>query len=531
MYRDAGFKYSVVRGGGQVAMILTTRYVAVACLLTVAGIQTTPSMGQMSLSGSHTPALMRGAGIPGVQSPGSSTSISVLTYGADPTCMKDSSAAINNAILAAAAAGKEVDFPAGCYAHDNVIRDTGVVLRGVGDQTEIRSTPVIAPYPVSSWSVDREGKFRLTLKGNEHIYAGGGSAMTVNGLSGYGGNCNPNGIQYPESATPTTIVFTPQSGRCTSGSGTSGRVANTAPNAAIMMSGSGAQLRNMKITTTWSGERVPDKYAVPVLNTASNFVMDHVHIVGSPTGGYDCLGCNNGSETNNIVENTNADGFYHAQCAFNIVSSNNQGIHTGDDTFSVNSYKRDPCICHDIAFQNDVSINSQRRGFEVGGGNNISYTGGSIVNANLACIFFQGGKSGSWDMSSATNLSATGITARGCGGPGVYIASTDPASPVTNVTISNVSVTVIANDALKLGDDNHGVTQGILITNSKFGAASGGHRGVLVAGASGITMNGISFNGFGKGCVFVARELGDPTPMTGTVNCDATTFSLQNALR
>lgn len=507
------------------------RCIALGWLLTVTGFGAAQAAATGPLTIPHFIHPLLGAAV--AQSPSSAPAgpFSVLAFGADPTCSKDSTVAINNAISAAAAAGKEVDFPAGCYAHDNVIRDTGVVLRGVGDQSEIRSTPVIAPYPVSSWSVDRDGRFSLTLKGNEHIYAGGGSAMTVNGLSGYVGNCNPNGIQYAESATPTTIVFTPQSGRCTSGSGTSGRVANTAPNAAIMISGSGAQLRNMKITTTWSGERTPDKYATPVLNTASNFVIDHVHIVGSPTGGYSCLGCNNGSETNNIVENTNADGFYHAQCAFNIVSSNNQGINTGDDTFSVNSYKRDPCISHQISFQNDVSVNSQRRGFEVGGGNNISYTGGSIVNAHLACIFFQGGKSGDWDMSSATNLSATSITARGCGGPGVYIASTDPASPVTNVTISNVTMTEIANNALALGDDNHGVTQGILITNSKFGAASGGHRGVLVAGASGITMNGISFNGFGKGCVFVARELGDPTPMTGTVNCDASPLSLPNAVR
>jgi len=457
----------------------------------------------------------------------SSQPISVLSYGADPTCARDSTAAIDNAVAAAATASKEVYFPAGCYAHDNLIQDPGITLLGVGDQTEIRATGGIVTYRIASWSVGQRGVFTLNVSGNTQVYAG--APITVTGLSGYVGSCDPNGKQFPVTATPTVIAFMPSSGLCTSGKGDSGSVANREPNSAIFMRGVGPELRNLKITTTYLGERTGNDYSAAVLNVATHFVVDHVHIVGSAGVGYQCQGCSDGSETNNIVEETRADGFYHSGCAGNINSANNIARNTGDDSFSVNSYQKDRCLTHDIAFQNDVSINSHARGFEVDGGENISYTGGSVTNTRLTCIFIHGGSGAVYKTTPATSISVTGVVFSECRGPGVYIAGTGGENyPVTRVTIADVTGTNLDSVAVQLGDGFGGRTTELKVLNSSFTAASPETSpGILVVGAKGITLTDDTFRGFGQNCVLVKPLYGDGAPLVGTnLGCDGKRKSL-----
>lgn len=434
--------------------------------------------------------------------------------------------AINNAIAAAAASAKEVDFPSGCFAHGGLIHDTGVVLKGAGDTTELRATNKLATYPISSWAVVQNGKFILKVSNNSYILDG--SPIEVRGLQGYRGDCNPNGQQIAIETSSSQIAFIPSRGMCFSSAGHSGSVASTTPLSAIVMTGSGAQLLNMKITTTWTGARTGDWYAAAVLNRATDFVVDHIHIIGAAAPAYSCFGCSNGTESNSLIENTLADGFCHGGCAGFVKNFNNRAVNTGDDSFSVNSYQTEKCVTHDIAFKNDTSINAAGRGFETDGGANISFTDSQVINARLSCVFLHAGSGERFKMTSLSSIHVSGITEDGCGEAGVYVAS-DGHGPytATNVTISNVTGTGIGREAIHLGIAD-GNTNDIEVDNCSFSAKSADtHPGTLVVGARHIVLHGVEFKGFGNQCIASKGMFGRLDDFTTTgVTCNGNTVNV-----
>lgn len=459
-------------------------------------------------------------------SPGDSSTldqVSLLQYGAVPNCNVDSTDAINRGIAAAAAAGKTAYLPPGCYAHFSFIVLHSAKLMGAGDATELRATGGQYTYQVSSWSVDAgTDTITLNVTGNREIVPG--SPMEVSGLTGFRCSGDPNGQQVASDAKVTFIRFRPKGITCSVGSGNSGSVSNKFPLTAVVMSGTGTDLRNIRVTTTYTGPRTGLNQSAAVLNLASNFVIDHVHLIGSVGLGYQCTGCSDGTESNDTVERTNADGMEHNDCAHDIKNFDNTAIQTGDDSFSVNSFQGDTCECHNITFTNDRSMNGHGRGFETDGGEDITFDGGSIVNPALPCLFFAGGTGGVFKMVSVSNIKVSGVTMSGCGKAAVYIGMGSGGFTASGITIDHVTATDIHGEGAHIGEP-FGPSKDVRITDSTFQTVGGGQAAVTLVGSKGITLSGVNFNGFGKKCI-AARGGSSPNDISPVgMTCDGNRIS------
>ena len=397
-------------------------------------------------------------------------------------------------------------------------------LIGAGDASELRATGGSQTYPVQSWSVEPDGFITLNLGSTRDFV--GGSPVTVEGLRGLECSGDPNGPQIAEGVTATSLRFRPKGARCSAGSGRSGNVTNRFPVSAVLMEGKGTELRNVKITTTWQGTRTGLHYSSAILNQAAGFVVDHVHIIGSAAMGYQCIGCSHGTESNNIVERTNADGMEHDGCASYITSTNNQTFDTGDDSFSVNSYQHDSCVTHDISFTNDHSTNGRARGFETDSGENITFTGGTITNAKQSCLYFHAG-SGGYAMQSLNNIKVSGVTLNGCGGSAIWISSSGGGPyQATSIQIDHVSATGVAKEAIHVGEPG-GETNTVRITNCSIkGYGSGAPPpAIVLARGRGVVLNGVNFSGFGQKCIAL-RPGGRPEEIAPSgVTCDGNRIS------
>lgn len=446
--------------------------------------------------------------------------VSVVTFGgADPNSCEDGiddMTPIQNTIDFATPNGQIAYFPPGCYTHSGVIEAAGVDLMGEGDLSEIRATNALATYEVSSWSISVQNGVdfvTLSVSGNQYIV--GGSPIMVAGIIGYSGTCNPNGAQKAWTVNKTNIGYVLTNGFCPASSGTAGSVANTAPLAAIEMTGSGTQLRDLKITTTWDGPRQSLAESSSVLNEADNFVVDSIHIVGSAAMGYSCMNCTDGQESNSTVESTLADGFSHqgtpTGCPSNVVNSNNVSLNTGDDSFSVNTYIEDACQANHITFLSDQSINSGSRGFEVSGGTNISYLGGSITDASATCVFLYGADP-HWLTTGLSNITVSDVTLNGCAinqnGGGILVGSTSAAYPASQITLSGITGSGVVGFGLDLGYGYNIPPEvymsGVTVSNVSLAGTGTDPYGqsfcLLEQGPQNMSISTISFSNFFLGC-------------------------------
>ncbi|MBI2285373.1 hypothetical protein HYU82_00930 [Candidatus Saccharibacteria bacterium] len=166
---------------------------------------------------------------------------------------------------------------------------------------------------------------------------------------------------------------------------------------AIILKGSGAEIRSLKITCplcelpsgppTSARLSTGESAAVFIQPGAANFVVDKVTIDRAGSAGVLNWGGNNGLITNNRVLNTLADAYHNTNGAYNVVVAYNYASNVGDDMYAVVSYLTDGKKTHDINIHDNVG-NGQPwgRGISVVGGyaiqiynNNISRTYGAGI--------------------------------------------------------------------------------------------------------------------------------------------------------
>jgi len=466
----------------------------------------------------------------------------VAAYHADPTCTKDSTAAINAALAAASStAQKTVLLPAGCYLHNDFIKVANVALRCQdGAICELRATNELANARCSSSSLSGPSIVLAGCSSTAHLSLAppGGipTPITVSGVRGYFG-CNPNGTHYISGFTPSTITYMP-SGTC-KGTGTGGNIVGKAPNSAIVMTGSGTAVQNITITNEWNGPRQAAWSSAAVLNEATNFVFSGNTMKPAPGSsyasasvGYQCAGCTHGTETGNHIANTIADGMYHTFGAAYITNSNNIAVSTGDDSFSVDSYTNDPGPSHDISFSADSSSNAVGRNFEVGGGYNISFSGvqaNGVTGANPCVILTNG--NGRWSLDNISNVTIDGLTGGNCKNGGISLIPTSSGATITGVKISNVTLKNTGLNGITLSQNSsafNGIS-GVTISNvTMSGSGAIYANGVTISAASNVSVSNSTFSNYGGSCIANSYGSHAGTKNSGSLNLNKITCANNN---
>jgi parallel beta-helix repeat protein len=219
--------------------------------------------------------------------------------------------------------------------------------------------------------------------------------------------------------------------------------------AAIFLRGSGAEVRNMKLTGVKPTKRHPPWEGARIVPFgASGFVIDNVTIDGSTaTGVQTARGATDGVISNNRISNTLGDGIHITGRASYITIVGNVIHDTGDDGIAVVSYQGDKGLTHHItAVRNTVSNNKGGRSMSVVGGSDVLYEHNRLSNSgNYACLYLA--QEDSWKTLPISNVIARNNTLSNCGSP-----TTGHAAVMLFADSSvNAGVQILRNDITQSG--------------------------------------------------------------------------------
>ena len=213
---------------------------------------------------------------------------------------------------------------------------------------------------------------------------------------------------------------------------------------AIFLRGSGAEVRNLKLTGVRATKRAAPWEGVRIVAFgASDFVIDNVTIDGSTGGGIQTArGATRGVISNNRVRNTLADGIHITGRASHIEITGNVVENSGDDGIAVVSYQRDGGPSHHItASRNTVSDNRGGRGMSVVGGENVLYEHNRIRNTGrYACLYLA--QEDGWKTLPIRDVVVRDNTLSRCGDRGTGHA----AVMLFSNSLENAGVQILRND-------------------------------------------------------------------------------------
>lgn len=216
----------------------------------------------------------------------------------------------------------------------------------------------------------------------------------------------------------------------------------------IDLTGSSPAIRNLSHvyqTTVPRGDGENEKNSITVID-ATNFTIDSVRVDQASTAGILVKRSTDGTITNNLVQNTNADGIHLTGGSSHITVQNNKVQQVGDDTIAVVSYGGDldengnPEPTHDINIvSNDVGYNSKARGISVVGGHDVRIENNQIQLTQMAGIYIATESAYQTQPVSAVTVNNNKVdrtaqdTSRGHADLLVYAGS----APIDNVTFND----------------------------------------------------------------------------------------------
>jgi hypothetical protein len=152
----------------------------------------------------------------------------------------------------------------------------------------------------------------------------------------------------------------------------------------IEVKGNGASVRNLKSSTVANVRTNGYHFK---MQDATNFIIDHVWVIGGNGAGIFIDGGSNGIVTNNYVEGTMADAIHNTKGAHHIVVVGNIIRNSGDDCVAVVSYTRQPVMCSDILVEKNDSRLSHARAYTVVGGQNVTIRNNKLDDTESAGIY------------------------------------------------------------------------------------------------------------------------------------------------
>lgn len=226
------------------------------------------------------------------------------------------------------------------------------------------------------------------------------------------------------------------------GGDTSVLYALNSSNEAIFLYGTGAEVRQVKLSGVKATTRLAAWEATRItLFGAKNFVIDHVTIDGSAAAGIQTAdGTNNGSITYNTIKDTLADSIHMTDNASYITVANNRIENAGDDGIAVVSYKNDGGMVNNITARNNVVINNKwGRQMSVVGGSKVLYENNWLENNNAgyACVYLA--QENPYATYGAHDVIVQRNTLKNCGsgntGHGAVMVYSDGAEANTNIQL------------------------------------------------------------------------------------------------
>lgn len=224
-------------------------------------------------------------------------------------------------------------------------------------------------------------------------------------------------------------------------------------NGSIDLSGTSPALRQLTHTyqtTVERGNGANEKNSITV-HGATNFTIDHVTVDKSSAAGMLIRGqANQGTITNNIVQDTGADGIHTTDGSYNITIANNKVNRTLDDMIAVVSYGDDKdssgklLPTHDVKIlNNQVNGSTEARGISVVGGHDVLIEGNSIQNTYMAGILVatEAGDYNTQDVNQVTvNNNTLNSTATNLGGGHPSLLVTTGPGKIDNVTFNDNTI-------------------------------------------------------------------------------------------
>ncbi|WP_191970860.1 M10 family metallopeptidase C-terminal domain-containing protein [Methylobacterium soli] len=217
--------------------------------------------------------------------------------------------------------------------------------------------------------------------------------------------------------------------------------ATNAATQAVMLTGTGAGLSNLKLVGA-GGERLASYEAggLSVLN-ATNFTVDHVTIDHASAAGMHISGSSNGKVTNNVLSYTGADSIHFSNYEgvnHDIEVAGNRIDHSGDDGVAVVSYAADGAASYNINVHDNAVVDQiWGRGYSVVGGHDIVIEDNYYNNnqAGFAGVYIAA--EGEYGTLPVDNVKVEDNVIVSAGGNHGSIHVYASSGPVTDITIDN----------------------------------------------------------------------------------------------
>lgn len=263
---------------------------------------------------------------------------------------------------------------------------------------------------------------------------------------------------------------------------------------AVVLSGDGAQLKNVQLRVEAATRLTTPQSAAVYLRGATNFVVDGVRISGAGSAGIFVQGGGGSAKkpsqiVNCFVSGTQADGIHITNGARFVRVAGNVVTGVGDDCIAVVSYLGDGKTCSDIAVaRNSAASNRWGRGLAVVGGARVSLLGNRVSDAFGAGIYLAA-ESGEYNTFGAEQIVvADNVLTDSCrradfGHAGIHIYG-NAAHPTRDITIRGGTITNSRNSGIYLGEG----ARDVRIENVTIDGA--GKSGIENVGGFNVSMTG-----------------------------------------
>jgi len=350
-----------------------------------------------------------------------SGTVSVASYGADPTGVSDSTSAFNNAITAANSAGEPVWIPSGTYLVGSHLNITSGTIEGAGDwYTQIKANELIDNTSAVSGAVNLSNFAILGSTMGRHDDS---TANAIDGSLGSGWTVNGLWIQ------DTNVGFWLQYGNsnCT----VENTVIESTDADGVNFNGNAS---NCTVKNNFLRNTGDDSLAIWSYPSADSGITFANNTIVQPTlaNGIADYGGSNNTISNNVVADTEplGSGIDISNEAFLQPFTPLSGTITVSGNYLIRAGAYNPNWSHPMgAVQFDAYDTSYT-------GVTVNYSGGAILDSPYEAFEFVGG-AGTGNTVSGVNISNVQVTNTGTT---VMQAETGGSASVSGVTASGIGV-------------------------------------------------------------------------------------------
>ena|GEM_PF-2132564 len=248
---------------------------------------------------------------------------------------------------------------------------------------------------------------------------------------------------------------------------------------ALILRGDGVSVSDIRMEGVGSSRLTTDESVQILVQNATNFTIERVHINGSSSAGIKVNRSSFGYIADNLIENTRADSIHMVLGSHDILVERNRTLYSGDDGISVVSYQGGGMVSNITIRNNETLYNKGGRGIAVLGGRDVLIQDNLVEGgtADRAGIYIAAERE--WNTESVYNVRVTGNTIKDAGGLSVghgaiTLYNSQPGAVIQDVIVDNNEI----HNPRKMGILTLGSgEQEITLYNNKM---YGGSYGLLV---------------------------------------------------